>query len=450
MADVRPFRGLRFDPKRVAVDQCVCPPYDVIPPDEQRAYHERDPHNVIRVELGLGPADPNAPGNRYAAAAEALETWQREGVLVREAQPAIYLHEHRFTLGGAPRVRRGLIVAGRLHQWGEGQVLPHEGTRQGPKQDRLALMRATDCNVSPLWLLYDDPGGEVRAALDAAWQAPPVLGAEVGGETHTLRAMTGDAAVRRVVDVFKNRPLYIADGHHRYETAQHYRDERRAAGSTDPEAGHEFAMLLLVALDDPGLVVLPTHRLVRALERTPDQVRADLSRWLTLTPLPPPTGDDAAAGSLLEATLSAAPAHSFGLVDPDGAWLLTPRFDLEWSRLLPEDHSEAWRDLDVAILDAIAIREVCGISAEGESSHADATSHAPSDRLAYVSDFGGAVGAVRQGEAQAAFLLNPTRVEQVCAVADARDRMPPESTYFWPKPVTGLVMHSLDGRRDLP
>jgi uncharacterized protein (DUF1015 family) len=451
MADVRPFRGLRFDPGRVAVDRCVCPPYDVIPPDEQRAYHEADPHNVIRIELGLGPADPQAPGNRYAAAAEALAAWQREGVLVREDRPAIYLHEHTFTLGGTRGARRrGLIVAGRLHQWGEGQVLPHEGTRQGPKQDRLALMRATGANVSPLWLLYDDADGAVRAALEAAWQAPPLLTARAGGETHALRAITDTTVVRRLVEAFAPRPLYIADGHHRYETAQHYRDERRATGAAEPDAGHEFAMMLLTALDDPGLVVLPTHRLVRGLDRTPDQLRQDLSRWLTLTPLPPPAGDDGAAGALLEASLSAAPAHSFGLVDPDGAWLLTPRFDVEWSRLLPDGHSEAWRDLDVAILDAVAIREVCGIRAEGESSHADATSHAPSDRLAYVSDFGGAVRAVRGGEAQAAFLLNPTRVEQVCAVAEAGDRMPPKSTYFWPKPVTGLVIHTLDGTRPAP
>src|SRR5688572_17221060 len=161
MADVRPFRGLRFDPRRVEVGGVLCPPFDVMSPAEQEAYHARDPHNVVRVELGLGPADPHVPGNRYDGAAAALQTWESEGVLTREAAPALYLHEQRFTRGGKSYVRRGVIVAGRLHPWDEGQVLPHEGTRQGPKQDRLALMRATNTNVSPLWLLYDDSGGDV-------------------------------------------------------------------------------------------------------------------------------------------------------------------------------------------------------------------------------------------------------------------------------------------------
>ncbi|HEU5314831.1 MAG TPA: hypothetical protein VFX49_01890, partial [Chloroflexota bacterium] len=157
-----------------------------------------------------------------------------------------------------------------------------------------------------------------------------------------------------------------------------------------------------------------------------------------------------ARGAEIERRLEREPGHAFALLDEDGAWLLTPREGADWGRLLTGDHSEAWRGLDVSVLDAVAIREVCGIRAEGESSRADATSHAPSDRLAYVSDFGGAVRAARTGEAQAAFFLRGTRVEQVCAVAAARDRMPPKSTFFWPKPPTGLVLHPLDGTREVP
>ena len=450
MADVRPFRGLRYDPRRVDAGSVLCPPFDVISPDEQTAYHARSPHNVVRIELGLGPADPAAPGNRYESAAQALASWRASGVLVHEEAPAVYLHEQRFTLGGSKHVRRGVIVAGRLHAWDEGHVLPHEGTRQGPKQDRLALMRAAHTNVSPLWLLYNDERGVVRAALEEAWRAEPVLEAKSDGETHSLRAVTDPSVIESVISAFAAQPLYIADGHHRYETAQHYRDERRAVGPSDPKAGHEFAMMLLVALDDPGLVVLPTHRLVRGIDLTGAALRDALGKWLRVSALDLASEDDATRGAAMENALAQQAqqgGHVFGLMDAEGAWLLTPRQDVDWQRLLPGGHSQAWRELDVSVLDSVAIREVCGIRAEGESSKADATSHSPSDRLAYVSDFPGAVRAMRTGEAQAAFFLNATRVEQVCAVAAALDRMPPKSTFFYPKPATGLVMHPLDGTR---
>jgi hypothetical protein len=315
-------------------------------------------------------------------------------------------------------------------------------------------MRATRANVSPLWLLYGDEDGTVREALARAWTSEPVLDATADGERHVLRALSDPPTLRRAVDAFARRPLYIADGHHRYETAQHYRDERRAAGDADPEAGHEFAMMLLVALDDPGLIVLPTHRLVRGRERSAADLRAALGHWMTVRPLPVGAADDASHGAeierQLERQLERQAGHAFGLIDADGAWLLAPRADAEWRALLPGGHSAAWQALDVVMLDAVAIREVCGIRAEGESTRADATRHAPSDRLAYADDSGSAVRAVRTGEAQAAFFLRSTRVEQVCAVADARDRMPPKSTFFWPKPMTGLVIHPLEGTRPPP
>ena len=212
-------------------------------------------------------------------------------------------------------------------------------------------------------------------------------------------------------------------------------------------------MMLLVSLDDPGLLVLPTHRLVRGIDLSGAALREALGKWLNVAPLDLDGEDDMSRGAAMEQALDEysgqthKQGHVFGLMDAEGAWLLTPRQDAEWKRLLPDGHTPAWSELDVSILDSIAIREVCGIRAEGESGKADATSHAPSDRLAYVSDFPGAVRAVRVGEAQAAFFLNATRVEQVCAVAAARDRMPPKSTFFYPKPATGLVLHPLDGTR---
>ena len=456
MADVRPFRGVRFDPSRVNLDAVLCPPFDVISPAEQQAYHQRDPHNVIRLELGQGNPDPVAPDNWYAGAAATLQRWVADGTLIQEDTPALYLYEHSFTRGGRDWTRRGVLVAGRLHDWQDGVVLPHEDVRKGPIQSRLALLQAAHTNVSPLWLVYDDAGHAVAQVLEAAWAAEPAGVAHAADETHVLRVVRDAGTLRTVADAFAALRLYVADGHHRYHTAQLFRDEQRrraqeAGQSPDPDAAYEFALMMLVPLDDPGMVLLPTHRLVRGLDAPLAEVRRRLSRWFTLTPLDLPA-DAQAAGSAIEQTLVEAgrDEHVFALVEAGGAWLLRLRVDSGWEQVLPAERSAAWRGLDVVVLDTLAIRDVCGIRAEAEAAHADATSHGAADRLTYVSDFADAVRAVRAGEAQQGYFLNPTRIEQVCAVADAGDRMPPTSTCFAPQPLTGLVMHCLDGRRTRP
>jgi uncharacterized protein (DUF1015 family) len=453
MADVRPFRGIRFDPARVNVSTVLCPPFDVISPAEQQAYHEQDAHNVVRLELGLGNPDPAAPDNWYRRAAETLRAWLDAGVLVQDDEPGVYLYEHRFTLGDQRRVRHGLLAAGRLHDWAEGIVLPHENVRAGPIQSRLALLRAAHTNVSPLWLIYEDPEHEIAGLLASFWSAVPLIEATVDGEQHILRVVRDSVMLRALTLAFATRRLYVADGHHRYHTAQLYRDEQRrheveAGRAPDPDAGYEFALMLLVALDDPGMLLHPTHRLVRGLEQPLPEVRAQLGRWFELTPLSIPA-EDAAAGAGIERALAEAgrAGHAFVLLEAGGAWLLRPRADVDWPARLPADHTAAWRALDVVVLDTLAIRDVCGIHAEAEAAHADATDHGAADRLTYASDFAEAVRAVRSGEAQQAYLLNPTPIEQVCAVAAAGDKMPPKSTFFAPKPLTGLAMHSLEGRR---
>ncbi|HEX2515458.1 MAG TPA: DUF1015 domain-containing protein, partial [Chloroflexota bacterium] len=363
MADVRPFRGWRFDPSRVDVGAVLCPPYDVISPQEQRAYHERDPHNVVRVELGLGPTDPEAPGNRYLGAARALADWRAAGALIQEPRPALYLYEQQFQVGGKTARRRGLLAAGRLHDPSPTGVLPHEDTRKGPIADRLALLRATATNVSPLWLLYEDGDGRVGEALGSSWEGDPVAVATADGETHRLWVVDDPETLRAVGSAFATRPLYIADGHHRYKTAQVYRDERRQKhGGGDPDGGQEFALMLLVPLDDPGLTVLPTHRLVRLGGRPPAEVRAALEETMTLEPLVLPEGDAGAVAELLTARLSAAggsgagAGHAFVLLEHEGAWLLRPRSGGHWRERLPEGHGADWQGLDVAVLDALVIR----------------------------------------------------------------------------------------------
>ena len=438
MTDVRGFRGLRYDVGRVDAGAIMCPPYDVISPDAQAAYHARSPWNVVRVELGLGSSDPNATPNRYSDAAEALSAWQSDGVLVRDASPAIYLHEHEFVHDGVQRVRRGIMVSGRLHDWSEGAVRPHEHTRAGPKADRLALLEATATNTSPLWLVYHDDDGAVGSAVAGAWSRVPNLVSNSDGEVHRLIVVDDADVVDAVRRAFATKPTYIADGHHRYETAARYRDIRRAqTGNPDTEASFEFALWLLVDATDPGLVVLPYHRVITetgvGVDAAIDALRADAD-VRAIDPALGITGAMATLNDGMEGETACV------LWARGRAWRVAPTPRGRWQSRLPVGHSAAWLALDVVAIDSLVIREAFGIEASAEESGASSEV----TRLRYTPDAAEAVRQVEAGEAEVAILVRPVRVAQVCAVADAGDRMPPKSTYFHPKPVTGLVLNPLE------
>jgi uncharacterized protein (DUF1015 family) len=271
MVDVSPFRGLRFSTSLVGdLGQVIAPPYDVISRDEHRELLARSHLNVVRLEL---PASES--GDPYEQAARSLEEWRSAGVLVREDSPCLYLYEVRFGLGGEQRTRRSLVAALRLETWESGQVLPHEQTMAAPKQDRLRLLRATRVNISPLWTLYSGPS----AALEGAWQAAddrsPESGCELpDGTAHRLWRLEDQALIEAIRADFAPLRLVVADGHHRYETALSYRDELAGGEQLAPDDPARFVLAHLVADDDPGLAILPTHRLVRELGEL-DQVELE-------------------------------------------------------------------------------------------------------------------------------------------------------------------------------
>ncbi len=438
MTDVRAFRGLRYSVDHVEVGLVTCPPYDVIAPEAQAAYHARDPRNVVRVELGAGSTDPRDTPNRYTDAAAALAKWEAEGVLVREESPAVYLHEHEFEFGGARRIRRGILVAGRLHDWTEGVVRPHEHTRAGPKADRLALLQATATNTSPLWLVYHDDDGAVAASLAAAWTRKPDVVADADGEVHRLTVVTDVKTLGAVRAAFATRPTYIADGHHRYETSARYRDDRRVRDRHgDPNAPYEYALWLLVDASDPGLIVRPYHRVINSTGITLDEAIGALHADADIRSLDPADGVTGALSALDEGGGSG-PACI--LWAKGKVWLVAPHPGGAWKSRLPAGHSEAWLSLDVVAIDSLVIREAFGIVASVEESGASREV----TRLRYSPDASEAIRQVEAGEADVAILVRPVRVAEICAVADAGDRMPPKSTYFHPKPVTGLVLNPLD------
>ena len=287
MAEIAPFRGILYDTSRVVASQVLAPPYDVIDEAERRELLARDPHNAVRLILPEGEGDA-----KYPEAARVLNAWLGDGALRRDERPALYRYHQVFTsaeLGGRSVVRRGFIAAVRLHRFAERIILPHERTLAGPKADRLKLMEATGAHFSQIFTLYSDPAGETDRAFAAAEaRQPAVDGTTADGTRHIVWRVDDAETLGRVARALAPRPLYIADGHHRYETMVALRDRmrERAGGALDSRSPGEFGTLFLCNMDDPGLVVLPIHRLVFGLaDFQPDRFLAAIARWFDATPL---------------------------------------------------------------------------------------------------------------------------------------------------------------------
>jgi uncharacterized protein (DUF1015 family) len=424
MADVRPFRGLRYTS---AVDPAlaIAPPYDVISPADQRALYERSPYNVVRIEYGQERAEDSERDNRYTRAAHDLARWRAEGVLAPDAEPAIYAYRQEFSHGGRSYARHAWFVALRLEEWEKGVVKPHEHTLARPKEDRLNLLRATRAQISPVY-------GLLRPKQRAAplEHGTLLVDFEVGGQRHTLEAIGDHRAVEALRELVATSDVYVADGHHRYETALAYRDEVRGrAAAWTGEEPENFVLMALSRYDDPGLLVLPTHRLVH--QQAPADAIERLARFFDVAPFADDTIDRALAA------LAAAREPSFlaiGLL-PDALHLLTLRSGLAVESLMREDEPEAWKRLDVNVLHYGVLQQIFGI---------DEAALTAGGAVTYTQDAGEAQRCVASGEASCAFLLKPTPVGHVFAVADAGARMPQKSTYFHPKLPTGLVMRALD------
>jgi uncharacterized protein (DUF1015 family) len=435
MPRVLPFAGLRYDARRVPdLAQVVSPPYDVISADEQRALQATSTYNAAHLEV---PSDsPGEPGSRYRRAAEHLATWRREGVLRSDPRPAYYLSETDFRFGSESYRRRDLLAALGLEPWSAGAVLPHEHTMAGPKADRLELLRATHLNVSPIWVLTRQQPPTVEAAWAAASQRAPDMAFTWRDEEHRMWVVDDAEQTARIeADFAVGGPLYIADGHHRYETSLAFANE---AGTQADGAG---AMLAAVTwADDPGLLALPTHRLLSGVDRalTLEELEtrwADVfhSEYYPVWDDAPPEQVDALMQQLASQGKVAPSFGVLGLGQHDLFGVLEVRGRSVPPERLPADRSDAWKTLDVAVLHTLLVEPLV------------AESGRPRDQvLSYTRDPQEAFAAVRDGAADAAFFLNPTPVRQVLDVADAQDRMPEKSTYFYPKPPAGVVLRDLE------
>lgn len=417
MADVQPLRALHYNASVAGpLRDVVAPPYDVIDATQRAELLARSPFNVVAVDLPQGEPDP------YATACELFESWQLQGALVRDDEPALWAHTQDYSgPDGERRTRRGFFCRVRIEGYGPGRVRPHERTHPGPKEDRLRLTRATRANISPIFSLYSDPSNAAWSALEPATrQSPWGEVTDADGTAHRLWQVSDPQTIAAVQAATSDAELLIADGHHRYETMDAYAEELGGDGE------HRYILMCLVALEDPGLTVFPTHRLVNKLD---EQKRAALARALardfeiaevSLEQLAPPSGD----GPLQLGYISSEDERAFRLTLKDQAIA-----DAALS-----GHSDAYRHLDTGVLETLLLKGALGLS-DDDISHFNG--------LFYARDTAEAIAKVRGGEYDAAFLMRATPIAQVRDVAAEGENMPPKSTYFFPKLLTGLLFNPL-------
>ena len=450
MAEIIPFRALRYNPRFVPdLQQVVAPPYDVISPEAQERYYARHPSNVVRLILAKDEANISGR-DRYACAAQTFADWRREGILRRDPVPAVYLYEQEFSLGDAPRLRRrGVLALVRLHDYAEGVIFPHERTFARYKDDRLQLMRACPANLEAILGFCPGPNPGVAAVLDRHLQTDPTVGlVDEDGVGHRVWLVKDSAEVEALRAALHDRPIVIADGHHRYETALNYRNERQAHDSATRDAARRrldsFVLMNLVQADDPGLVILPTHRIIR---RQPacvgEALAAALAHHFRITPFPVDADNPLRSLRIALADLARRQAAAIACAVYGGgaAVLVLELTDPATTQaLLAEGRAPAFARLDVAVLHRLVVEGILGVPS---TSQAD-------DSIQYTRDESQALAAVTTREASLALFLNPPRVEQVQAVAMAGERMPQKSTFFFPKVLSGLVINPLDAEEGPP
>jgi len=451
--EVSPFQGICYNQGIVGdLAHVICPPYDVITPEQQKLYYEESNYNAIRLEFPTENLE--LTGDRYQRAAITFQQWLKRGILQPDGVSTFYLHDHRFEYSGEKRVRRGLIARVKLGPWGNG-IYPHEETFSKAKSDRLHLMRACRANFSPLLSLYHDSERKIASILSEESRTKPMIETSVlspstggarneDGEAHTIWAITNPEIKHELSKLLSAQLLYIADGHHRYETALNYQQERaeeqsdsfdssviatlngvKRKQSLTGKGAFEYVMMELVDFSDPGLVVLPLHRLVRGIAPSilvglGDQLR----NFFVIESVPLKAGAPDASGLPADSCLGILGLHPGSLV------VVKRRQDISLEDMMPGNRSQAYREFGVSILNHIILDKVM--------------SGAKDLDIAYTVDLKEAYQQIKEGKYQLAFLLNPPQPGMVKAIADAQDRMPSKSTYFYPKLPAGLIINPLD------
>lgn len=420
-----PFRGLRYTPSAGPLSELLAPPYDVISPAQQRALERRNPRNAVRLELAGGGEE------KYAAVAGLLEEWQAAGALARDAAPMLYVYEQRFNEDGREFTRRALIAAVEAQPWAEGAVKPHEYTMSGPKEDRLRLLEATGVQFSPVFMIARDRAGMLARFIESVMTSreADAEGTSIDGDSHRLWAVEAGSYEMRQLAPLLAESFYIADGHHRYETAVNYRDRQAADGTLPRDHPARFAMAAIVAASDPGLLIRSIHRMIPREAPADWRDRLDGAFEVTHVKL---IGDEHERASELAALLEEHEIVAIGL--DHGQIHALKRTGGPVASAPPAGMSEAWSAISPNVLRYGVLEPLWGIA------DADLTAGA----VVYSHDVGEVLEFLDEHPGSCAFLINPVGIDTVISLADQGERMPQKSTFFHPKLGTGLVFNPLE------
>ncbi|MBD3426375.1 MAG: DUF1015 family protein [Candidatus Omnitrophica bacterium] len=428
MAEIRPFRGLLYSQKKIEGDYSgvVAPPYDVISPGERDQLYEKSPYNIIRLILGKASGEDDARDNKYTRAKEYLEQWQQEGILAADDTDSFYVYLQEYEYRGIRCSRLGFIGLMKIGETGSDELLPHENTLAKPKEDRMNLIKQVESNLSPIFSLYNDSEGKIKNVLESATrESEPIIDITVSGVRHALWKLSGSEEIRKIVDWMVGKNLFIADGHHRYEVAKMYRDMRRQEDDYDGSA--DYVMMYFTDMADPeNLTVMATHRAVKEMPVSDDEeLSGKLKEYFTVT------GFSTLSELMDSLERESRDGQAFGYYG-GGEYLLMKSSDRKaLLDLIEEEKTGDWKSLDVSILHSAVFEKILGVSAK-------------EGNITYVKMPEEAGKLVDAGSHDAAFFLNPTRVEQLKSVAEHREMMPQKSTYFYPKLLTGLVINKFE------
>jgi uncharacterized protein (DUF1015 family) len=434
MALIRPFRGVIYN-QRIIDDpaRASCPPYDIISPPQQDELYDRDEYNFVRIEYNRETPQDTARDSRYTRAAANITTWIEQKVLIEETTPAFYLHDHYFECQGKPLRRRNLIAAVRLEEWESRKIRPHENIIPRAKSDRMSMLRACQANTSAVLAMYRDHTGAITDQLEETANRSPLFDFQYSTtEKHQLWAITDPAIIDLIQERLSGQPLYIADGHHRYDSALTYRRELAAKTTLNGDEGFNYVMMNLIDFADPGLIILPTHRLIKGTSGAAlKNLKTRLHSFFEIEEL---SIDSESDWQQLDARMTSpeirtARLAAFGL-SGDQISVLTLRDGQALEHLMPAGSSALYRQLDVSLVDHVILEGQLSYDVKSENLVLD-----------YTRDRYEAIDRVRRGEYQLALILNPVAPEIIQGIADAGDRMPRKSTYFYPKSPAGLVFY---------
>jgi uncharacterized protein (DUF1015 family) len=427
MADVKPFRGVLYNKIKVKdIRSVLTPPYDVISKEEEKVYAENSPYNIVRLIL------PEGGEGRYRNSAELMDKWLRDGILVQDGKPAFYLYEEEFYLeDGEIRRRLGFMAAVRIEGYEKKIILPHENTMSRPIEDRLNLMKASRSNMEPIFAIYDDPKNAVRTILETESKRAPLFEFVDDEEIkHKIWAVTDEKSIKKIQDSLSRRSLYIADGHHRYQASLEYK--KKVSGK-----GADYTLMFLVDTHDPGMVILPTHRIIKKLKAFDEKkFEKKLLDYFDLTIYKFEDKNEVEQRSKMFKYLRLMRNdYAFGVFAGGNKYYLVSLKDKSLiDKELNSGKSRAWRELDAAVLHYILMEKVLDFKTNGKDYE---------ENILFVKDKEKAIEMIYDKKYRIALFMNATRPEQVMKVADNGERMPQKSTYFYPKPLTGLVMRKM-------